>query len=273
MTDPKSANVPAPKPAPKPQEQPAENPQQEPSPQAQPEGKPEPTYEPINNESEQEQPGNGEHAVMSEAEKFEPELKAENIGEAGGIANTTLFGVRDTPRGKETFMVSLTARGTCSRQALQNLFDGLQYVKSRKLGLTLYDPLKKPLGTAPTLSPVPGQAPALGQPPAPGQPPTPPPPTQTAPGGVIEADRVEVTPKADGKSEVGFFAGTHRFPDVKTVRSTTDLAKLMAKTGAWQPSHFAAAQSYNLKCKVTWKPGRPNSKGNPYMDIVDVDPA
>lgn len=106
----------------------------------------------------------------------------------------------------------------------------------------------------------------------------PPAPASTAPvavGGAsvktIHATRMDVKPRTDGKLDIEFYEPGHNYPDIKKAAVDVPGAlKLLAPTGEWLPTHFDGAKSYPVKIDVDWRDGKPNSKGQPYKDIVAV---
>lgn len=93
--------------------------------------------------------------------------------------------------------------------------------------------------------------------------------------GTFIAARMTVTIRPDGKAQVGFFGANDQFARCSMVNVPEAIANALAKCGAWTPQYFATAQNYQgLNYKITWKNSdRMNSKGNPYKNIVSIDPA
>jgi len=118
--------------------------------------------------------------------------------------------------------------------------------------------------TPPQLATVPG---------LPGPQPAPAP----ANGGAVQtlqAVKLEITPKADGKAELKFYGAGHQYPDITSTRSLDKLLELLAPTGGWTGEHLAQAGSYNVQIAVDWKASdKLNSKGKPYKDVLALRPA
>mgnify|MGYP001568524048 CR=1 FL=1 len=86
---------------------------------------------------------------------------------------------------------------------------------------------------------------------------------------ILQAVKLEVAPKADGKAELKFYAQGHQYPDITSTRSVDKLLELLAPTGGWTGDHLAKAGTYNVQIAVDWKASdKLNSKGKPYRDIV-----
>jgi len=101
-------------------------------------------------------------------------------------------------------------------------------------------------------------------------------PSAPAADGVQEfiATKFEIVPRADGKAEMKFYADGHKFPDLYSVMNTEYCIKNMAATGAWTEQHFKQVATYDVNYRVKWKNSdKLNSKGNPYKDLISVEPA
>ena len=89
-------------------------------------------------------------------------------------------------------------------------------------------------------------------------------------------ERVEVTPRADGKADVKFFSAGHKFADLTMIKTPADLAaQFTAGTGAsWTAQHFTAAGSYNLALRVSWVASTNlNKNGVPYKNVTKIENA
>lgn len=215
---------------------------------------------------------------QGDAALFDPSL-IDGLPEAGAIVYGKLW-AKDKD-GNIIGELTLTTRGFTARQALDHMMDGIAYGK-RKYRLSLDNPAKTPQA-APAARPAtaangtppppaqPGSIPAQGRPPIPPPPAPPQPPAQPPQGGgTFNICKVEVAPRADGKVDLKFYEANHKYPDIYTARSAEDACTLLAPCGGFVPEHFSAAATYNIACLIDWKPGKTNSRGNPYKDIVTL---
>lgn len=86
----------------------------------------------------------------------------------------------------------------------------------------------------------------------------------------LMAARMEVEPKPEGKVQLRFYEAGHKFPDLYANGTVENMLKLLAPTGQWTEEHLATAASYDFVHPVRYTLGKPNSKGNPYKDIVNL---
>lgn len=187
----------------------------------------------------------------------------------GGGAWLDLYGMVDGHPVK----INLTSHARTPGGALQNLMKTVTEA-IHEYKLKPYNPTSAILASAPAPSraaapPAPVAPPvsmARAAPPAPG--------VNASAGGVIVTERVEVVPRADGKTEVKFWAANRKFADLIVVRLPTDLAEqFSAATGeGWTIAHFQHASSYAIALRVTWVPStRLNNSGQPYKNVEKIE--
>lgn len=193
----------------------------------------------------------------------------------GGGAWLDLYGMVDGHPVK----INLTSHARTPESALRNLMktvtEAIHEYKLKPYNPTSATPASAPASsraaapTAPTTSSAPVVPPvsvAGAAPPAPG--------VNASAGGVIVTERVEVVPRADGKTEVKFWAANRKFADLIVVRLPTALAEqFSAATGAsWTAAHFEHANSYAIALRVTWVPStRLNNSGQPYKNVEKIE--
>jgi hypothetical protein len=144
-----------------------------------------------------------------------------------------------------------------------------------KGGLPKYSSTPAQTGAVPAETPAAGTpAPTAGNgtpPPAGGTPAG----GETATGGTFVASRMTVTPRTDGKIDVGFFQGDDKYPLTRIIGNLQQvLARLDHCGNAWTQAHFEKVGAYNVKYKVAFVLSeKMNKAGNPYKNITDVSPA
>lgn len=111
--------------------------------------------------------------------------------------------------------------------------------------------------------------------PAPIAPATPAPATQATPQMfTMQIERMEITPRADGKVDAKFFQAGHQYPDLTTAKPPDALVAMLAQTGQWTAAHFAAATQYPVKWIIEWvNSDKLNKNGKPYKNIVAIKAA
>jgi hypothetical protein len=147
-----------------------------------------------------------------------------------------------------------------------------------KAWLTQHNCTPKAVGQQPAQASAPAPQPAASTPAPTTSAPPPPPPGN---GGsqpqanVLNAVKMEVAPKPDGKAEVKFYAAGHQYADLYTTKAVGQIVDMLRETGNWQPEHFTTtAQTYQVNMNIWWKNSEKlNSRGNPYKDIVSIKPA
>jgi hypothetical protein len=89
---------------------------------------------------------------------------------------------------------------------------------------------------------------------------------------IIHATKMEVEPSADGKVTLKWYSGGHRYPDIYTKRVAEKALALLLSTGqSWTAENLQRVTSYNVTHDVYYKESsKPNSRGNPYKDIVAI---
>jgi len=197
------------------------------------------------------------------------------IGEAGGIAFTTLYGHNSLPDGTaQTFQISVTGRGFTASQALENLMGSIRLAKYYKL--SVYPPQlpaapKPKTDAAPA---VPGQftkapapVPTAKQPAAVGQ------NAPSAQGGTILVNKISVTPRTDGKVKIDFWSAGRKYADISLVAMIDQVLSELHPVASFPVEAMEKAGEYALNCKVDWVPSENlTSKGNPYKNIVRIYP-
>jgi len=194
-----------------------------------------------------------------------------DLPEAGGIAFMTVY-LGNVP-------VNVTSRASNPYDAMATLLSSVSLAK-HALGIamerqTTSQPPANPPVVQGSFGP-PESVPNATQPDAPAQPAIPIAANKPAPDGVKEfiAVKFEIVPRADGKAEMKFYEAGHKFPDLYSVMSLEYCVKNMEKTGEWTEQHFKQAATYDVNYRVKWKNSdKLNSKGNPYKDIVSIEPA
>ncbi|OGO11457.1 MAG: hypothetical protein A2Y53_00120 [Chloroflexi bacterium RBG_16_47_49] len=203
----------------------------------------------------------------------------QTLPEAGGIAWTELYGTKKDEDGvRHTVKINLTSRAHTPLKALTELLE-VMHTADEQYKLRPYQTLQKapeasnmPKGNVP---PTTSAAPVLG---VPGAIPTGANPVepvyediQPTGGGIVNAVKMGVTLRQDGKVKLDFYEVGHKYPDISCVMTPPQLVALLAPTGAWTEDHFKAAGSYEFICKITWvNSTKLNDHGKPYHNITGI---
>jgi hypothetical protein len=198
----------------------------------------------------------------------------EDLGEAGGVAFTSLRYYRYTENGEtEMVEVSVTGRGRNAREAFENLGDVISYAKSK--GWTAYKKVSgAPARPQIATTAVPAAVPAV--PTVPALPAVPAAPKAVEPvqeeGNVITASKLVVTPRPDGKVSLAFFAEGHKWADITKVCSVEQAVAFLTPIGGFTAEHLKAVATYEpILAHITWvESDKKNAAGNPYKDIVSI---
>ena len=215
--------------------------------------------------TEQQQP-------KEEPKPIEPIVIEGELGEAGGIAFTTVYKIKTLEDGtNERLEINLTGRGHTAMEAMQNLFNGLAYAHEQ--GYTAWRRSEK-------MTPLPAQTPVAGAmatlpgattTPAAAQPPVAPP---AGSGAVFKAEKMVITPRADGKVDIEFFAANHQYHDLKTTKTVDAAIAMLAPIAPFTAANFSTAATYPVSINVRYvNSEKLNKAGNPYKDLVDITPA
>lgn len=201
----------------------------------------------------------------------------ENLGEAGGVAFTSLRHYRYNDDGEtEMLEVSITGRGRSAREAFDNLGDVIRYAKSK--GWTAYKKVSgapaKPQVAVPSVpaAPVAPAVPAVPAAPVVQKPVEPVYEPLQGQENVVVATKLVVTPRPDGKVSLAFFSEGHKWADITKVCSVADAVKTLAPIGGFTAEHLQALTTYEpISAQITWvESEKKNSAGNPYKNIVSI---
>jgi hypothetical protein len=219
----------------------------------------------------------------------ELEETAKQNGEATGIA----WGTLEAQSGGR---INITARSYAGPvQAIVDLGDAVAFAKTI-YGMKLLGRDQPKSGQENTVPPV-GNAPAIPSSAPANVPPPPPPPSSFVPSvpGVpnvpgtpaavgekkefvlpnpAHVNKITVVPAADGRATVNFFLPNAQYATFYlSNRPVGEIISTLSRTGAWTPQHFSLATEYNVNFSVVWALSEKlNSKGNPYKNIVEVNP-
>jgi hypothetical protein len=173
--------------------------------------------------------------------------------------------------------VQVTMRAGVNRQVMTEVMrERKQFLEAAQLAGWTFTAASKP---APVAAPSNGaSAPVAWTPPAPAGPVA----ANVAGGGFASKPResfvavkMDVTPRADGKLNVNFYAAGHQYPDMYVTKTPAEMVAALAKCGAWTlAEHFSGPGSYDLPGYVIeyTLSDKKNSKGNPYKDLADIRP-
>jgi len=196
----------------------------------------------------------------------------ENLGEAGGVAFASLRHYRYNDDGEvEMLEVSVTGRGRNAREAFDNLGDVIKYAIAKG-----WNPYKK-ISSAPARvkaqeAPVGQAVPAVPAAPVVQKPVEPVYEPLQGQENVIDATKLVVTPRPDGKVSLAFFSEGHKWADITKVCSVADAVKTLAPIGGFAAEHLQALTTYEpISAHITWvESEKKNSAGNPYKNIVSI---
>ena len=193
------------------------------------------------------------------------------LPEAGGVAWVDLHGSKVEDGIKYDVKISLTHRAATSTEALQGLMESLAFAKA-EYKLRPYQlrhkPEQKPAAVpAPVPAPAPVEAPS-GPPEleytpveAQGEPTT----------GTMNIIKMEIAPRADGKTDLKFFMAGRQYPEIYACMTPEQLAPMLANTGAWTPDHFKSPASHDINYVINWRNSQnTNKNGKFYKDIVTI---
>jgi hypothetical protein len=231
----------------------------------------EPTYENVNQDGTIPEAAPKSTAAFV---AFDPNM----MPEAGGVAFALLRGSR-VENGK-TFAseINLTGRGRNSLEALDNLIEGIKHAKE-KYGLTAWREIASvpqhapaPVAELPTGAPV--SAPLPGAKPAVATPPSTTPVTTGQPEVLsFHADKLTITPRTDGKTEVCFWANDRKFADIKQVWTYERAVQYLQPLGAFTLEHVQKLAEYPINAIVLYGLSeKKNQAGNPYKNVIEIKP-
>jgi hypothetical protein len=86
----------------------------------------------------------------------------------------------------------------------------------------------------------------------------------------IAVTKMVVSHRPDGKVELGFFAPGHQYADLKYIGTLENAYRLIAPAGNWTPDQLQEPGEFPVAMTVRYTLGKPNSKGNPFKDILNV---
>lgn len=215
---------------------------------------------------------------QEQAQETEPtaalEAVTENLlHEAPAIAFTKLFGTKDG----QVIEINVTARADTLAHALDELFNGAVHGKE-KYHLSMLNPNvhSSPAKTSKEQAPSTSAPASAGSPASQVPAPAAKPANQTgASTPTIHAVKLEITPDAEDKVTLKWYAGGHKYPDIYTTRTTEKILELLRSTGEdWTITHLSKVGSYTVNHDIRYlNSEKTNSKGNPYKDIVEIRPA
>lgn len=210
--------------------------------------------------------------------EFKPPEKDRSLSEAGGSLSGKIYALDKDGRVIAEFQA--TSRGNTLREAIDNMLDGIAYGKAFRLHLQEPAPQQAPAKAkaepgrtppAPTLTPAPATpAPAGSNPPT-----IPQGSAVSGGGGTIHAVKVKTDLREDGRLNISFYEPNHQYADISTTRSVEDACVLLAPLGGFTAEHLLPSKtnpkpSYTVNGFIDWLPGKVNSRGKPYKDIVNV---
>ncbi len=209
-------------------------------------------------------------------------VSAPNLGEAGGVAWTEMYGMFADDNGDmQRVKINVTARAGSASLAVIELFEAIDLAKA-SYGLAPFMPTSKPAAAKQSEESFPNNAVVGGADPvdtaavdnafpAAG--------THESKKGTVHSVKMEVLPQPSGKSKVSFYGEGRNFPDVSMTMLPEQLAGKLSTTGAWTPEHFTKAGIYTFACKVVWQdsdkinPYSKSPENKYYKNIVAIHPA
>ena len=217
-----------------------------------------------------------------EVKKTEEEIPEfqylEDLGEAGGVAFTSLRHYRYSEDGDvEMLEISITGRGRNAREAFENLGDVINYAKGK--GWNPYKkvssaPAMQKAQAAPSVPSVPAvpAVPAVATGASPAPVPSNEPVLVPLEENVINAVKLVVTPRPEGKVSLAFFSEGHKWADITKVCSIEQAIATLAPIGGFTAQHLQAVATYEpISARISWvESEKLNSAGNPYKNIVSI---
>lgn len=213
-------------------------------------------------------------------------VSTESVPEWGGIAWTEMWGSHTNADGTnmKTFKINITGRGRTSKEAFANLVEMITDGKMSpeefraEVKLSLFQPVpdskKTPeVRTQAVINNNPiANAPVAPQTPAAG-------PAVTGAPNILHIVAMDIVPRADGKVELKFFGNDKKSPrnqyaDLSWVTQADKAVEKLLPIAGFTVAHFAAAASYELKCKLIWTPSDKLNRNNvPYKNVDHFEPA
>jgi len=197
-----------------------------------------------------------------------------DLGEAGGVAFTSLRHYRYSDDGDVEMMeVSITGRGRNAREAFDNLGDAIKYAIAKG-----WNPYKKisssPARVKAQEAPAGQAVPAVQG----GNPKAPAPAISNEPvlvpleENIINATKLVVTPRPDGKVSLAFFAEGHKWADITKVCSIEQAIATLAPIGGFTAEHLQSVSTYEpISARISWvESEKLNAAGNPYKNIASI---
>ena len=215
--------------------------------------------------------------VTDETENVNQLPDEDPIGEAGGVAWVDLHGTKSLDGISYDVKISLTSRANTPITALTELLAAVKFAQDN---FKMYPFARKASGAsaAPKNNNV-SSAPAIpvSAPPVPSSTGSNPvEPTyediQPSQGGIVNAVKMSVVPRADGKTQVGFFEAGHQYADINCVMTPAQIVALLSPTGVWTEEHFKVIATYEpIAYKIAWQPSTKLNKYNkPYKNVVSI---
>ena len=197
------------------------------------------------------------------------------LPEAGGVAWVDLHGSKVEDGIKYDVKISLTHRAATSAEALQGLMESLAFAKA-EYKLRPYQ-LRQKQEQKHAAVPAQVPAPAATAPPVPdavndSEPQYVPVEAQGEPTtGTMAIIKMEIAPRADGKTDLKFFMAGRQYPEIYACMTPEQLVPMLANTGAWTADHFKSPANYDVNYVINWRNSQnTNKNGKPYKDIVTV---
>lgn len=207
-------------------------------------------------------------ADLKERIIFLEEKLAEKQIQAGGEAFADLI----TRSGAK---VGIISRNPSVISSMKEIETALRYAE-KNLGwkpVELYrqsnPPSGQPANRAPTAPPA--GAPAPATPPATAPAAAASGPVEGAPGEPMLVEKMKVTVTEDGKIQLDFIGKGHNFSDAALVKTSEEILKILAPTGAWTAEYLVSGKTYPVNYVIEYHWGRIKPKGDGKARYRDVD--
>jgi hypothetical protein len=221
---------------------------------------------------------------MTEQEQVQPtpevSQEVEHIADVTSGAFLDMWSVRVIDGKQYKTKIGLSVRDADPVKAFSKLVEAVAELEKKYKGFTPYNPDEfrvvvnktdpQPQVPATPAAPAPAGAKAA---PAPAPVTPAPAATPATGGGAVEVNRVTVTPNAEGKVKIEFWKTGRKYAELYATWTPEYASEMFSKLDAsWTVDKFAKAVAYDATFTAEWVNGRPNPKGTPYKDIVDLRP-
>jgi hypothetical protein len=209
-----------------------------------------------------------------------PEVEPQLIADMTSGAFLDMWAVKIIDGKQFKIKIGLSTRAATPEAAFTKLIEAVKKLEVKYNSFTPYNPDEFRVVTNGNKATEPQKAPEAKTPapagakaaPAPASA-TPAPATPATGGGAVEVNRVTVTPNAEGKVKIEFWKTGRKYAELYATWTPEYASEMFSKLDAsWTVDKFAKAVVYDATFTAEFVYGRPNPKGTPYKDIIELRP-